>query len=144
MDLLGVLGSSRWGSVPPAVIVAWTSSVQQSSLHTISSCGLSGKGRGGARQLACHTMLHRVHSVSIPPWSHASHWSFRSPSQCRFGTQSRATIWCVGTRGCVVRWRTPVLLLRTVCPRVLCARSSSSSGVGVDLFCPLQKYMSIQ
>ena len=72
-NFLDVFGSSRCGSVPPAVSVAWTSSFQHSSLHTISSCGLNGKGSGGARQLACHTMLHRVHSVSTPPWSQASH-----------------------------------------------------------------------
>ena len=135
-NFLDVFGSSAMApchQLSVSLGPTWTSSFQQSSLHTISSCGLNGKGSGGARQQACHTMLHRVHSVSTPPWSQASHWSFRSPSQCRFGTQSRATICCVGARGCVCWWS---VVLRTLCLPVLHARLSTS-GVGVGLFLPL-------
>ena len=65
----------------PSCDNASVSSSQQASPQTIASCVLMGKGGVGCRQLACHTMLHRVHSVSVPPVLHTSHWSFLSPSQ---------------------------------------------------------------
>jgi hypothetical protein len=52
----------------------------------------------GCKQLACHTRLHRVHSVSRPPSSHASHWSFLAPFQCSADVlerQSLAIMWPV-------------------------------------------------
>jgi hypothetical protein len=57
----------------PALSAAVVNSVQHCSPHTIASCRLRGKMGVGRRQLACHTRLHRVHSVSVPFSSHASH-----------------------------------------------------------------------
>ena len=65
----------------PSCDSASVSSSQHACPHTIASCVLMGKVGVGCKQLACHTMLHRVHSVSVPPVSHTSHWSFLSPSQ---------------------------------------------------------------
>ena len=79
---------SRSGAGIPALCAAAVSSVQHSSPQTMASCCLRGKTGMGCRQLACHTMLHRVHSVSVPPVSHTSHWSFLSPSQCGYSLLS--------------------------------------------------------
>jgi hypothetical protein len=49
---------------------ASVSSSQQASPQTIASCVLMGNGGVGCKQLACHTMLHHVHSVSVPPVLH--------------------------------------------------------------------------
>jgi len=65
----------------PSCDNASVSSRQHACPQTIASCFLMGKAGVGCRQLACHTMLHRVHSVSVPPVLHTSHWSFLSPSQ---------------------------------------------------------------
>ena len=92
-------GFSFAGSGAPRFMSSSLSSVQQAFPQTMASCVRKGKGSGGCRQLACHTMLHRVHSVSVPPASQAWHWSFLSPSQCglrAFVRQSRATMCPVG------------------------------------------------
>ena len=56
---------SRSGAGIPALRAAAVSSVQHSSPQTMASCCLRGKAGMGCRQLACHTILHRVHSVSV-------------------------------------------------------------------------------
>jgi hypothetical protein len=64
-------GFSFAGSGTPWFMSSSLSSVQQSFPHTMASCVRKGKGSGDCRQLACHTMLQRVHSVSVPPASKA-------------------------------------------------------------------------
>ena len=89
LDVLCVCGRNRRdvdecscvGFGLPSCVNASVSSSQQASPQTIASCVLMGKGGVGCRQLACHTILHRVHSVSVPPVLHTSHWSFLAPSQ---------------------------------------------------------------
>jgi hypothetical protein len=68
-----VLRVSRVGVCIPAPCAADVTSSQHCSLHTMASCRLRGKMGVGCKQLACHTRLHRVHSVSVPLSSHASH-----------------------------------------------------------------------
>ena len=68
-----VFGCSLVGGVLPVRAAASTSSSQHSSPQTMASCGRRGKGSTGCKQLACHTILHLVHSVSVPPRSHTSH-----------------------------------------------------------------------
>ena len=116
-------GFSFVGSGAPCFMSSSLSSVQQAFPQTMASCVRKGKGSGGCWQLACHTMLHRVHSVSVPPASQAWHWSFLSPSQCglrAFVRQSRATMCPVS--GLVVCL---CLLVGGVCACVACV------GVGV-------------
>ena len=60
-----VFGCSIVGGVLPVRDASPTSSSQHSSLQTIASCGLRGKGSTGCKQLACQTILHLVHSVSV-------------------------------------------------------------------------------
>ena len=124
---LGVYsGFSCVDSGSPCVRSSSLSSAQQAFPQTIASCMRRGKGSGGCRQLACHTMLHLVHSVSVPPASQAWHWSFLSPSQCglsAFVRQSRATMCPVGGRvACLC------LLVGCVfsCAACVCVSSSSS------------------
>ena len=64
---------SRAGDWVSALSAAVVSLVQNCSPHTMASCRLRGEMGVGRRQLACHTRLHRVHSVSVHPSSHASH-----------------------------------------------------------------------
>jgi hypothetical protein len=71
---------TRWRR-GPALSAAVVSSAQHCSPHTMAPCCLRGKGGVGCRQLACHTRLHCVHSVSMPPVLYVSHWSFLAPSQ---------------------------------------------------------------
>ena len=92
-------GFSCVGSGSPRVRSSSVNSAQQAFPQTMASCVRRGKGNGGCRQLACQTMLHLVHSVSVPPASQAWHWSFLSPSQCGLRAlvrQSRATMCPVG------------------------------------------------
>ena len=108
------------GSGAPRLMSSSLSSVQQAFPQTMASCVRKGKGSGGCKQLPCHTMLHRVHSVSVQPASQAWHWSFLSPSQCglrAFVRQSRATMCPVG--GWVVCL---CLLGGGVCTCVICVR----------------------
>jgi hypothetical protein len=60
-------GLSFAGSGAPRFMSSSLSSVQQAFPQTMASCVRKGKCSGCCRQLACHTMLHRVHSVSVPP-----------------------------------------------------------------------------
>jgi hypothetical protein len=68
-----VVSVLRIGAWLPALRAAVVSSVQHCSPHTMASWRLRGKVGVGCRQLACQTRLHLVHSVSVPPSSHASH-----------------------------------------------------------------------
>ena len=111
---------SRSGAGIPALCAAAVSSVQHSSPQTMASCCLRGKTGMGCRQLACHTMLHRVHSVSVPPVSHTSHWSFLSPSQCSVCScvrQSLAMMCLVPVHVVLLTLRFPFRrLLVSLCP----------------------------
>ena len=87
-----VVRVSRVGAWLPAFSAAVVSSIQHCSPHTMASWRLRGKMGVGCRQLACQTRLHLVHSVSVPPSSHVSHWSFLSPSQCSVGACKRQSL----------------------------------------------------
>ena len=110
----------------PSCDSASVSSSQHACPQTIASCVLMGKVGVGCRQLACHTMLHRVHSVSVPPVSHTSHWSFLSPSQYALVVavrQSRA-MKCV----CVVASALTCRVRRvSLCPAVGCPIAPESA-----------------
>ena len=106
---------SRSGAGIPALCAAAFSSVQHSSPQTMASCCLRGKTGVGLRQLACHTILHRVHSVSVPPLSHTSHWSFLSPSQCSVYSCVRQSLAII----CLVPVHVVSLTLRFPCRRWL-------------------------
>ena len=117
---------SRSGAGIPALRAAAVSSVQHSSPQTMASCCLRGKTGMGCRQLACHTMLHRVHSVSVPPSSQTSHWSFLSPSQCSVCSCVRQSLAMM----CSVPVHVVSLTLRFPCRRWLISSASPSCVVG--------------
>ena len=122
---------SRSGAGIPALCAAAFSSVQHSSPQTMASCCLRGKTGVGCRQLACHTILHRVHSVSVPPLSHTSHWSFLSPTQCSVCSCVRQSLAII----CLVPVHVVSLTLRFPCRRWLVSfRPSCIVGINGGLW----------